>query len=100
MIYAAIKKSFKRELFVCFVVVALIPVVVSSLFLVRLLMSKVTREYEKDAMHQMDQVESKLLAFFDSIDDIQQEMVQEEIIIRGMSEKDSWIRNRAYKELY
>ncbi len=100
MIYAAIKKSFKRELFVCFVVVALIPVVVSSLFLVQLLMSKVTREYEKDAMHQMDQVESKLLAFFDSIDDIQQEMVQEEIIIRGMSEKDSWIRNRAYKELY
>lgn len=100
MLGTTLKKSFKRELFVCFVVVALVPVVVSSMLLVRLMMSKVTKEYEKDAMQQMDRVEDTLLDFFDSVDQIQQKIVTEDVIIQGISETDSWGRNRAYKELY
>ena len=98
--YSILKKSFKRELFLCFAVVSFIPLTISCLFLVRILMNKIAKDYERDALLQMDQVEETLVDFVSAMDKIQQNVVKEEIILNGILETDSWARNRAYKELY
>ena len=58
-----IRKSFKRELFVCFVLTAMLPVVISSVFLIRVFKAKLSRDYEKDAIEQMENVERMLTGF-------------------------------------
>ena len=47
-----IKKSFKRELLVSFVAVALLPLVLSCIFLIQMFKVKLERDYQKKDMEQ------------------------------------------------
>ena len=55
-----IRKSFKRELLVSFVAVALLPLVLSCIFLIQMFKVKLERDYQKKDMEQAAVMEEKL----------------------------------------
>ena len=63
-----IKRSFKRELFVCFVLVALLPLLISDFSLLRVFKAKLSKDYEKDAMEQMKNIEENVVDFLNQMD--------------------------------
>ena len=94
------KKSFKRELFLCFVLAALLPLAVSNIFLIRVFKAKLSKDYEKEALEQMESVEMELVSFFEEINVIQGRIAGNQTIVEGITETDSWIQSKAYKQLY
>ena len=48
-----LRKSFKRELFLCFIVVALVPLVITGCFLVSVLKARLSRDYEEKTQEQL-----------------------------------------------
>ena len=65
-----IKKSFKRELLVSFVAVALLPLVLSCIFLIQMFKVKLERDYQKKDMEQAAVMEEKLTTLFQTIDEV------------------------------
>ena len=95
-----IRKSFKRELFVCFVLTAMLPVVISSVFLIRVFKAKLSRDYEKDAIEQMENVERMLTGFQQETDLTLKKIASDPTVITGITETDSWLKSKAYKQIY
>lgn len=95
-----IRKSFKRELFVGFVLTAMLPVVISSVFLIRVFKAKLARDYEKDAMAQMENVEMALTEFGQETDLTLEKIATNSTVIAGITETDSWLKSKAYKQIY
>lgn len=95
-----IRKSFKRELLVCFALTAMLPVVISSVFLIRIFKAKLARDYEKDAAVKMENVERALTEFRLKTDMTLREIAGDPTVITGIMEKDSWLRSKAYKQIY
>ncbi|MDD3369629.1 MAG: sensor histidine kinase [Lachnospiraceae bacterium] len=95
-----IKKSFKREILLCFVILALLPLLLSNSFLIQVFKTSVARDEERRAYEQIEKVESKLLSLFQEFDRISAAMSKNELIIDGITETDGWIRNKIYTELY
>lgn len=95
-----IRKSFKRELFVGFVLTAMLPVAISSIFLIRVFKAKLSRDYEKDAMAQMENVEKTLTEFQQETDLTLKKIASDSTVITGITETDSWLKSKAYKQIY
>ena len=55
-----IKKSFNRELLVCFAVVAMLPLFFSGLFLIKIMETKINDDYEKKILAQAEQIDSTI----------------------------------------
>ncbi len=98
--HTIVKKSFKRELFFCFVFVALVPLAISSIFLIKVIEKRITSEYEKETEQQMLAVEETLVHFFEETNRTMEEILQNDSIVVGIDETDSWMKNKAYKQLY
>ena len=95
-----IKRSFKRELFVCFVLVALLPLLISDFSLLRVFKAKLSKDYEKDAMEQMKNIEENVVDFLNQMDRTLESLTRSHTILTGITETDSWLRSKAYKQLY
>ena len=55
---SGLKKSFHRQLLVCFAVVALLPVIVSSVSLIQTMETKINSDYEKNVTEQAQQIDT------------------------------------------
>ncbi len=97
---AFIRKSFKRELFLCFTAVALVPLVISGCFLISALEKRISQDYERKTAVQLKTVEDTMLDYFDEIREISEQIMKDPVILRGITESDSWLKNRAYMQLY
>ncbi|MDD7147649.1 MAG: sensor histidine kinase [Lachnospiraceae bacterium] len=97
---AFIRKSFKRELFLCFTAVALVPLVISGCFLISALEKRISQDYERKTAVQLKTVEDTMLDYFDDVREISEQIMEDPVILRGITESDSWLKNRAYMELY
>lgn len=95
-----IRKSFKRELFLCFIVVALVPLVITGCFLVSVLKARLSRDYEEKTQEQLISVENRMTGIFDEMDQVAQEIMSDRVIVDGITQTDSWLKNKAYKRLY
>lgn len=95
-----IKRSFKRELFVCFVLVAMLPLLISDFSLLGVFKAKLSRDYEKDAMEQMKNIEENIVDFLNRMDMTLASLAGNDTILTGITETDSWLRSKAYKQLY
>lgn len=95
-----IRKSFKRELFLCFIVVALVPLVITGCFLVSVLKARLSRDYEEKTQEQLISVENRMTGVFDEMDQVAQEIMSDRVIVDGITQTDSWLKNKAYKRLY
>lgn len=95
-----IRQSFKRELFLCFIVVALVPMVITGCFLVSVLKARLSRDYEEKTQEQLISVENRLAGVFDEMDQAAREIMSDGVIVDGITQTDSWLKNKAYKRLY
>lgn len=95
-----ITKSYKRELIVCFAVVSLLPMVISSSFLVQVLKTTISRNYEKRVLAQISTVEDAMVSLFGEYQSVIDAILNNQAITAGIEETDSWQKNRIYTELY
>lgn len=100
MIRTVIRKSFKRELFMCFIVVALVPLVITGCFLVSALKARLSRDYEEKTQEQLVSVENRMTDIFDEMEKVAGEIMSDGVIVDGITQTDSWLKNKAYKRLY
>lgn len=95
-----IRNSFKRELFLCFIVVALVPLVITEGFLVNVLKARLSRDYEKKTQEQIISVEDRMMGAFKEMERVAEEIMSDEVIVDGITQTDSWLKNKAYNRLY
>lgn len=95
-----IRNSFKRELFLCFIVVALVPLVITEGFLVNVLKARLSRDYEKKTQEQIISVEDHMMGAFKEMERVAEEIMSDEVIVDGITQTDSWLKNKAYNRLY
>ncbi len=95
-----ITTSFRRELLLCFVVAALVPLLISSVCLVSLFQNRVERSMEEDATEHLESITTTLNHTFDDIDVLLHKLSQKEAILVGITTEDSWEKNQAYTTLY
>ena len=81
-----IRKSFKRELLVSFVAVALLPLVLSCIFLIQMFKVKLERDYQKKDMEQAAVMEEKLTTLFQTIDEVTLRLSEEPEIAASIRE--------------
>lgn len=95
-----IKESFKRELLLNFLVVALLPLVLSSAFLIQMFKIKLASDYRKKDMEQAVTIEHRLTGLFQDFDNVTGKLSQDEKIATDMSSPGGWNRNAVYSILY
>ena len=95
-----IKKSFKRELLVSFVAVALLPLVLSCIFLIQMFKVKLERDYQKKDMEQAAVMEEKLTTLFQTIDEVTLRLSEEPEIAASIRESGNRGRSAVYAKLY
>lgn len=95
-----IRRSFKRELFLCFVAVALVPLVITGCFLVSVLKARLSQDYETKTQAQLVSVENCMTTVFDDMNRVAEKILADKVIVDGFTETDSWLKNKAYKRLY
>ena len=95
-----LRKSFKRELFLCFIVVALVPLVITGCFLVSVLKARLSRDYEEKTQEQLISVENRMTGVFDETERVAEDIMSDAVIVDGIIQTDSWLKNKAYKRLY
>ena len=95
-----ITKSFKRRLLVCFLAVALLPLLITSVFLTQVVKTKVESDYEKEVIQQAQKADAVLTEVFRGLEEAAQRICDNQKIIETIDETDTWIRSRAYTEFY
>ena len=79
-----LRKSFKRELFLCFIVVALVPLVITGCFLVSVLKARLSRDYEEKTQEQLISVENRMTGVFDETERVAEEIMSDAVIVDGI----------------
>ena len=95
-----IRKSFKRELLVSFVAVALLPLILSCIFLIQMFKVKLERDYQKKDLEQAAVMEEKLTTLFQTIDDVTLHLSKEPEIAASIRESGNRGRSAVYAKLY
>ena len=95
-----IRKSFKRELLLCFLVVALLPLIICNVFMVLSFQEKIQRDYEKEATNQLQIMESAITDVFLEFQTVGKELSQNENVIESLYIKDTELKKGIYVELY
>lgn len=95
-----IKKSFKRELLACFLVVALLPLIISSTFLVQLFKVKLDNDNQKKDLEQAQQIDAKLTTLFDNFELVAGELAKDEEIRAALKAEGTKTRSEVYSRLY
>ncbi len=94
------KKSFKTELLIWFLVVSLVPMVLLGTFLISMSRSQLKREYEIKTLAELENVETAIAGYCDEIHELANKISKSPEIKKGIMSRDSWIKNKAYVELY
>lgn len=95
-----IRKSFKRRQLVCFLLVALLPLFITSVFLTQIVKAKVESDYEKEVTGQAERADAALTEIFSEIEQAAERIGSNQKIVSVVDETDSWTRNRAYTQFY
>ncbi|MCR4587156.1 MAG: sensor histidine kinase [Lachnospiraceae bacterium] len=92
--------SFRRELVISLVAVALIPLIISSFFLVSLFENRLSAEYQQQSAQEVVQIEETLTSFFDGIYAAADTIRLNSVVQSDLAMDDSWIRSQIYATLY
>lgn len=84
----------------CFIVVALVPLVITGCFLVSALKARLSRDYEEKTQTQLISVENRMTDVFGEMEQVAGEIMSDDVIVDGITQTDSWLKNKAYKRLY
>lgn len=95
-----IKTSFNRELLAGFLMVAVLPLVVSCLFLIQMFQVKANRDYRKVNMEQVHIVNSAFLEFWQKIEDAENSLASSWMVQMAMAGKAEGRKSEVYHILY
>lgn len=95
-----IRKSFKRELMFGFVIVAVLPLIFTSGFLIESFKVKLERDHEKQNMEQAIAIEGILETKFQSYLMATEQMMNDEQMIELLRLSDPSVQNEIYSLLY
>lgn len=95
-----VRGSFKRQQLVCFLSVALLPLLITSIFLTQIVKSRVESDYEKEVVRQAEKADEILTGVVAELNEAAQNICDNKKIVLAIDETDSWVRNRAYTQFY
>ena len=85
-----IKKSFHRQLLVCFGVVALLPLLLFGVFLIQTMETKINSDYEKKVTEQAEQIDAGILELFQEFETVVENINANTRIVEQIGEDDTW----------
>ena len=89
-----IKKSFHRQLLVCFAVVALLPLLFFGVSLIQTMETKINSDYEKNVTEQAQQIDTGVLEVFGNFETVVENINANRKIVDNINEEDSWSRSK------
>lgn len=95
-----IRKSFHRQLLVCFAVVALLPLLFFGVSLIQTMETKINSDYEKKVMEQAEQIDAGVIALFRDFETVVENINANGRIVGQINEEDSWSRSKIYLQFY
>lgn len=95
-----IKKSFHRQLLVCFAVVALLPLLFFGVSLIQTMETKINSDYEKNVMEQAQQIDTGVREIFRNFETVVENINANRKIVDNINEEDSWSRSKIYLQFY
>lgn len=95
-----IQWSFKKELLICFVLLALLPLIISNCFLIQIFQTIIAQNEEKSAGEQLEKLESVMLTRFDELEEAVEQLSKNQQIKSGINTENRWEKNKVYNELY
>lgn len=95
-----IQWSFKKELLICFVLLALLPLISSNCFLIQIFQTIIAQNEEKSAREQLEKLESVMLTRFDELEEAVEQLSKNQQIKSGINTENRWEKNKVYNELY
>ena len=89
-----IKKSFHRQLLVCFGVVALLPLLLFGVFLIQTMETKINSDYEKKVTEQAEQIDAGILELFQEFEMVVENINANTRIVEQIGEDDTWSKSK------
>lgn len=97
---AHIRKSFRRELLLCFVAVALLPLILTSCFLIQLFQVKLAADYKKQGLEQAENIENILHTQFTHFEGVAEQICTDDVVVLSMQNQTQSEENEIYSRLY
>lgn len=97
---AYIRKSFRRELLCCFVVVALLPLILTACFLIQLFQVKLAADYKRQDLEQAESIENILHTQFTQFEEAAEQICTDDVVILSMQNQTLSEENEIYSRLY
>ena len=94
------KRSFRGELFISLIAVALITLVISGSILISAVRNKMEWDYERDSMERIAFVEAEMDKLISDIGGTVDDITGSSKIVGSIYETDSWLLKKAYTALY
>ena len=95
-----IKKSFHRQLLVCFGVVALLPLLLFGVSLIQTMETKINSDYEKKVTEQAEQIDAGILELFQEFEAVVENINANTRIVEQIGEDDTWSKSKIYLQFY
>lgn len=95
-----IRKSFKREILVCLLAVSLLPLILSSTFLIQLFKVKIAGDYRKKNLAQETQIAGKLSDLFTQFAAVSMELAVNSTVQSALMGEGEEAENQVYPLLY
>lgn len=95
-----IRKSFNRRLLTCFFAVALLPVLITGIFLIQIMEAMINSDYEKKIMEQSGQIGTAFSELFAGYEKVAEQINANDKIVAMIDDTDSWARSKTYTQFY
>lgn len=95
-----IEKSFKRELLLCFLVVAVLPLIICGTVLIQMFKGKLARDYERKNLEQAAEINERLISLFDRFEQVAEILAEDEQVKKSLGNVENGRRNEVYTRLY
>lgn len=95
-----IRKSFKRELLSAFILVAILPLLISGIFLIRAFKARISQNYEKLALSQIQEAASELELKLSLFESDMKALASDDIILEMLGKNTPLTGSRSYRRLF
>lgn len=95
-----IQKSFRRELLLGFIVVAILPLILTAGFLIQLFQVKLAKDYRKQDLEQAGSIKAAIELQFLQFEEIAEQICTDGVIIGSLPQKSQAGTNEIYSRLY
>ena len=95
-----IRRSFKREILVSFLLLSIFPLLISNTALVRIFKTMLTKQEQKEVETQFQAIHDTFLLQMQEMDAISQSLSKDTLLQEHLRDEDRWMQNRIYTMLY